>query len=74
MQIGRNYKLEIAEYNRGSGVAAVGSAAVPVTLPATMPQKKISKETTLRNRCCTFWYNKADAETKQRFKQAILAE
>ncbi|EGA69058.1 hypothetical protein VISI1226_07123 [Vibrio sinaloensis DSM 21326] len=73
MQIGRNYKLEIAEYNRGNGVAAVGSAAVPVTLPATMPQKDLKGDNTAEQ-MLHFWYDKADAETKQRFKQAILAE
>ncbi|KJY84502.1 hypothetical protein TW81_02950 [Vibrio galatheae] len=74
MQIGRNHKLELAEYNRRGGVAAVSSVAVvPVTLPATLndtPAKMQSGDNTAEE-MLHFWYNKADSATQERFKAFI---
>lgn len=72
MQIGRNYQIEVAEYNRKGGVAAVTSAAaVPVTLPAKVDGKPMKAGDTTAEEMLHFWYNKADAETQARFKAFI---
>lgn len=71
MQIGRNHQIELAEYNRKGGVAAVSTAAVvPVTLPATLPADSKAANTTAEE-MLHFWYDKADAETQAKFKAYI---
>ncbi|CAM3074545.1 DUF2057 family protein [Vibrio neptunius] len=76
MQIGRNFKIELADYNRRGGVAAVsaatiGAAVQPVTLPAQVTQEGIKSDSTAEE-MLHFWYNKADAATQARFKQFLL--
>ena len=73
MQIGRNFKLELAEYNRRGGVAAVGTTASTTITPT----KKVAGENldtdSTAEEMLHFWYNKADAETQSRFKQFLLS-
>ncbi|MGF1751164.1 DUF2057 family protein [Vibrio cionasavignyae] len=76
MQIGRDYSREAEDYNRKGGVAAitatgavaVTAAATPATLPANVnaPAGDTTAEEML-----IFWYNKADDETKARFKEYV---
>ena len=73
MQIGRDYAQEVAEYNRGYGVASVGSATTPPVTQASTLQPTLQGDNTAEQ-MLHFWYNKADAETKLRFKKAIQAE
>jgi len=69
MQIGRNHKIELADYNRRGGVAAVSTAAVvPVTLPAQVNGKPVKAGDNTAEEMLHFWYSKADAETQARFK------
>lgn len=86
MQIGRDYNREADDYNRKGGVAAltvattasvattsaatttaVSTAAQPTTLPATAP----AAGDNTAEEMLMFWYNKADAETKARFKEYV---
>lgn len=72
MQIGRDYVREVESYNKTGGVAAIGfgSAMVqPVTLPARLPAGMKADSTA--EEMLHFWYQKADAETKARFKDFI---
>lgn len=72
MQIGRNHQLELAEYNRKGGIAALSTAVVaPVTLPAKLPEGDSKAAATTAEEMLHFWYAKADAETQQRFKAYI---
>tara|TARA_Y100001956_G_scaffold81064_1_gene97658 strand:- start:1521 stop:2171 length:651 start_codon:yes stop_codon:yes gene_type:complete len=71
MQIGRNFKLEIAEYNRGNGVASLNNQVVPVTLPANISKQDLEGKNTAEQ-MLHFWYEKADAKTQARFKQFLL--
>ncbi|MDF2153003.1 DUF2057 family protein [Vibrio sp. CAU 1672] len=74
MQIGRDYLREVEDYNRQGGVAAVtmtGTAVVqPVTLPAVAPDASVTVDSTAEE-MLHFWYNKADAETRARFKAFV---
>lgn len=69
MQIGRNFEFETAEYNKKAGVAALTSsmAVQPIA------QQEISNATAMAaaEEMLHFWYNKADAETKARFKAFV---
>ncbi|WP_217526766.1 DUF2057 family protein [Vibrio cholerae] len=69
MQIGRNFEFETAEYNKKGGVAALTSsmAIQPIA------QQEISNATAMAaaEEMLHFWYNKADAETKARFKAFV---
>lgn len=87
MQIGRDYNREADDYNRNGGVAALTvattaavatttaaattaaatTAAQPTTLPATAP----AAGDNTAEEMLMFWYNKADAETKARFKEYV---
>lgn len=68
MQIGRNLQVELAEYNRKGGKAVLsGLTATPVV--ATIDSKKSADSTA--EEMLYFWYNKADANTKARFKAHI---
>ncbi|HCE1775208.1 TPA: DUF2057 domain-containing protein [Vibrio parahaemolyticus] len=81
MQIGRDYVREIEDYNRAGGTAAVAFAGAatmqPVTLPAKIPEDmKQARATAVKadstaEEMLHFWYQKADAETKARFKAYI---
>ncbi len=81
MQIGRDYIREVEDYNRAGGAAAIGIASAvavqPVTLPAKIPtDMKQTKPATMKadstaEEMLHFWYQKADAETKARFKEYI---
>ncbi|EKG88890.1 hypothetical protein VCHE16_0975 [Vibrio paracholerae HE-16] len=69
MQIGRNFEFETAEYNKKGGVAALTSsmAVQPIA------QQEISNATAMAaaEEMLHFWYNKADTETKARFKAFV---
>lgn len=69
MQIGRNFEFETAEYNKKGGVAALTSsmAIQPIA------QQEISNATAMAaaEEMLHFWYNKADTETKARFKAFV---
>lgn len=68
MQIGRNLQLELVEYNRNGGKAALsGMEAAPI---ATKIDSKESADSTAEE-MLHFWYSKADAKTKARFKAHI---
>ncbi len=67
MQLGRNYSQETLEYNRTGAIASVSVAGEASKMSATA-----SSETA--EEMLHFWYNKADAETKQRFKKFVNAQ
>ncbi|USE02803.1 DUF2057 family protein [Vibrio sp. SCSIO 43133] len=81
MQIGRDYDREAEDYNRKGGVAAIAVAGTvsAVTLPATLPANSANAEIAVpggaadstAEEMLIFWYNKADADTKARFKEYI---
>ncbi len=79
MQIGRDYVRELEDYNREGGVAAIalaGSFVQPRTLPAEIPEdmkqaRSAAKSDSTAEEMLHFWYQKADAETKARFKAYI---
>ncbi|KHT47898.1 DUF2057 family protein [Vibrio sinaloensis] len=70
MQIGRNFKLEIAEYNRHDGIASLNKS-LPMLTNVSMDDLK--GENTAEQ-MLHFWYEEADKETQQRFKQFLLAQ
>lgn len=74
MQIGRNHRIELADYNRRGGIAAVATATaavVPVTLPAKIDQNTTKAGDNTAEEMLHFWYSKADAATQARFKAFI---
>ncbi|ENK3144948.1 DUF2057 domain-containing protein [Vibrio alginolyticus] len=81
MQIGRDYVREIEDYNQAGGAAAVAFAGAatmqPVTLPAKVPadMKQVRatavKADSTAEEMLHFWYQKADGETKARFKKYV---
>ncbi|MBR9786803.1 MAG: DUF2057 domain-containing protein [Vibrionaceae bacterium] len=79
MQIGRDYVREVEDYNRTGGVAAIavaGAMVQPMTLPAEIPDdmkqaRASAKADSTAEEMLHFWYQKADAETKARFKAYI---
>jgi uncharacterized protein YccT (UPF0319 family) len=79
MQIGRDYVREVEDYNRTGGVAAIavaGAMVQPMTLPAEIPEdmkqaRAAVKADSTAEEMLHFWYQKADAETKARFKAYI---
>ncbi|MFA0112892.1 DUF2057 family protein [Vibrio sp. 10N.261.46.E11] len=72
MQIGRNYPQEAKEYNQKGGIAAlaIGTTAA-VVQPATLPAKIDANAANTAEEMLYFWYEKADAETKQKFKDYV---
>lgn len=75
VQIGRDYIRETEDYNKTGGIAAVSIAAVqPMTLPAPIPddlkqaRAEAAKADSTAEEMLHFWYQKADADTKARFK------
>jgi uncharacterized protein YccT (UPF0319 family) len=85
MQIGRDYNREADDYNRKGGVAALTVAATAVATttaataaaattaaqPATLPATAPATGDNTAEEMLMFWYNKADAETKARFKEYV---
>ncbi|MEF2485459.1 DUF2057 family protein [Vibrio mimicus] len=68
MQLGRNFEFETAEYNRKGGIAALTSSI------ATQPlnqQEASNAAASAAEEMLHFWYNKADEETKARFKAFV---
>jgi hypothetical protein len=72
MQIGRKFPQEAKEYNKKGGIAALamGSAAA-VVQPVTLPAKIDANAANTAGEMLYFWYDKADAETKQKFKDYV---
>lgn len=70
MQIGRNFKLEIAEYNRHDGIASLNKS---IPMPTNVSMDDLKGENTAEQ-MLHFWYQEADKETQQRFKQFLLAQ
>ncbi|CAE6952602.1 hypothetical protein ACOMICROBIO_FLGHMIGD_03207 [Vibrio sp. B1FLJ16] len=75
LQLGRDYVREVEDYNRDGGVAAIavaGAYVQPMTLPAEIPEDMKQKNSdSTAEEMLHFWYQKADAETKARFKAYI---
>ncbi|ERM57500.1 DUF2057 family protein [Vibrio cyclitrophicus] len=76
MQIGRKYPQEAKEYNQKGGIAALtmGTSAVAtaaVVQPVTLPAKIDTNAANTAEEMLYFWYEKADAETKQKFKDYV---
>lgn len=67
MQLGRNYAQETLEYNRSGAIASVAVAGTSMQMP-TNANSDTAEE------MLHFWYNKADKQTQQRFKQFINAQ
>ncbi|EKO3373223.1 DUF2057 family protein [Vibrio fluvialis] len=65
MQIGRDYKQETLEYNMTGGPAAITTQYVKPT------SANSSTSDTTAEEMLHFWYGKADAQTKARFKQYV---
>ena len=73
MQIGRTYPQEAKEYNRTGGIAALttGATAAAVVQPVTLRAKIDGNASNTAEEMLYFWYEKADAETKQKFKEFV---
>ncbi|MGR5410058.1 DUF2057 family protein [Vibrio alfacsensis] len=74
MQIGRDYVREVEDYNRTGGVAAiaVAGAVQPAKIPTQANQAAVAvKADSTAEEMLHFWYQKADAETKARFKEYV---
>ncbi|OBT30755.1 DUF2057 family protein [Vibrio splendidus] len=75
MQIGRKYPQEAKEYNQKGGIAALtlgaSAGAAAVAQPVTLPAKIDGNAANTAEEMLYFWYEKADAETKQKFKDYV---
>ncbi|MEZ9184967.1 DUF2057 family protein [Vibrio splendidus] len=75
MQIGRKYPQEAREYNQKGGIAALtvgaSAGAAAVAQPVTLPGKIDGNAANTAEEMLYFWYEKADAETKQKFKDYV---
>ncbi|MDH5979226.1 DUF2057 family protein [Vibrio splendidus] len=75
MQIGRKYPQEAREYNQKGGIAALtvgaSAGAAVVAQPVTLPAKIDGNAANTAEEMLYFWYEKADAETKQKFKDYV---
>ncbi len=76
MQIGRKFPQEAKEYNKKGGVAALtmataAGATAAVVQPVTLPAKIDGNAANTAEEMLYFWYDKADAETKQKFKEFV---
>ncbi len=69
MQIGRNFQLELAEYNRTSAPAS--SHITNANEPAATVVSQTNTADSTAEEMLHFWYNKADQETQERFKAFI---
>ncbi len=77
LQLGRNYEAEIAQYNQGNGPASLKTAVAIANLPVGIEDNKQSAQTAenenlMAEEMLNFWWQKADEETKSRFKRSIL--
>jgi hypothetical protein len=72
MQIGRKFPQEAKEYNKKGGIAALAmGTAAAVVQPVTLPAKIDANAANTAGAMLYFWYDKADAETKQKFKDYV---
>jgi hypothetical protein len=72
MQIGRKFPQEAKEYNKKGGIAALAmGTAAAVVQPVTLPAKIDANAANTAGEMLYFWYDKADAETKQKFKDYV---
>lgn len=77
MQLGRDYVRESEKYNRKGGIAAIGVVTTVLTMPKTQvvstnnSQADQSQNSTTVEDMLHFWYNKADAATKAKFKAFV---
>ncbi|MEZ8444778.1 DUF2057 family protein [Vibrio splendidus] len=75
MQIGRKYPQEAREYNQKGGIAALtvgaSAGAAAVAQPVTLPAKIDGNAANTAEEMLYFWYEKADAETKKKFKDYV---
>jgi len=75
MQIGRKNPQEAREYNQKGGIAALtvgaSAGAAAVAQPVTLPAKIDGNAANTAEEMLYFWYEKADAETKQKFKDYV---
>ena len=72
MQIGRKFPQEAKEYNKKGGIAALAmGTAAAVVQPVTLPAKIDANAANTAEEMLYFWYEKADAETKQKFKDYV---
>lgn len=83
VQLGRDYSREAEDYNRLGGIAAITpygatavvatapTAAVTATTPAAVPVVAGQMADNTAAEMLMFWYNKADEQTKARFKQFV---
>ncbi|MEZ9482173.1 DUF2057 family protein [Vibrio splendidus] len=75
MQIGRKYPQEAREYNQKGGIAALtvgaSAGAAAEAQPVTLPAKIDGNAANTAEEMLYFWYEKADAETKQKFKDYV---
>ncbi|MBA5761386.1 DUF2057 family protein [Vibrio sp. 404] len=74
LQLGRNYIIESEEYNRTNGVAAltsttVATATMQMTATSAVTDAKVDSSTA--EEMLHFWYQKADQETRNKFKQYV---
>lgn len=73
VQLGRKYDSESVAYNKKGGVAAItASAAIPAA--AAVQPVKMSGDAQYKNteeQMLHYWFDKADAETQQRFVESI---
>ncbi|MGL5430936.1 MAG: DUF2057 family protein [Vibrio sp.] len=69
MQIGRNFEFEASEYNRTGGIAALNNR-VETPAPASVSDSTVMPASTAEE-MLHFWYQKADPETKTRFKTFV---
>ncbi|GAB2646600.1 DUF2057 family protein [Vibrio panuliri] len=73
LQIGRDYVQESKEYNRTNGIASLAAAGAVVTTSAqavTLPAN-IKVDSNTAEEMLHFWYQKADVETRAKFKQFV---
>ncbi|GAK86335.1 putative secreted protein [Vibrio ponticus] len=68
LQIGRDFILESEVYNRTNGIAALSTAAGAA--PA-MPAISAKVDASTAEEMLHFWYQKADAKTREKFKQFV---
>ncbi len=73
VQVGRDYASEAQQYNATGGVAAF-AAPTTVTHTAQTSATNIPAESKDAEEMLHFWYEKADAKTKARFKRFINQE
>ncbi|MDN3612120.1 DUF2057 family protein [Vibrio ostreicida] len=72
MQVGRDFKQEIVDYNRQGGIAAITPTAFSASLPSTQTSAQPINADSTAEEMLYFWYNKADVDTQARFKQFLL--